>query len=295
MEEKDFSSECVTPGSRGLVLEGGGLRGIYSAGVTDVMLENNIDVDGVVGVSAGAIHGASYMSRQPGRGIRLYLTYSPSGDFMGFRSWLKTGDFVNYQFAYLDMSNHLVPYDYDALESSNKAFYTVSTDVETGKPHYHRTRTIRGDGMMALRASASLPLVSKIVDFDGHHLLDGGTADSIPVEFLRNLGYTKTIVVLTQIAGYRKQPQSMQLFRMMYRKYPAFLKTMEQRHENYNATLDLIDKLEKEGEVFVMRPSRKIAIKRLERDPKRILEMYELGREDAKKRLDEMRHFLDIT
>lgn len=294
MEEKDYLTEKVEPGSSGLVLEGGGLRGIYSAGVLDIMSENNIEVDGVAGVSAGAIHGASYLSHQPGRGARLYLTFSPSGDFMGIRSWLKTGDFVNYQFAYLDMSDRLVPFDYDALESSRTAFYTVSTDVDTGKPHYYRTKSIRGNEMLALRASASLPLVSRIVEFDGHRLLDGGASDSIPIEFLRSLGYTRTIVILTQVAGYRKSPQKMRLFNWKYRDFPEFLETMRLRHEHYNHTLELIEKLEKDGEIFVMRPSRKVEIKRLERNPKRILEMYELGRSDAKIRLQEMKQFLGL-
>ena len=213
---------------------------------------------------------------------------------MGIRSWLKTGDFVNYQFAYLDMSDHLVPYDYDALESSKTAFYTVSTDVETGKPYYYRTKTIRGDAMLALRASASLPFVSKIVEFNGHRLLDGGTSDSIPVEFLRNLGYTRTIVILTQVAGYRKPPQSMRLFKWMYHAFPEYLDAMQHRHERYNATLDLIETLEKSGDILVMRPSRKVEIKRLERDPKRILEMYELGRSDAKNKLQEIIKFLGL-
>ena len=148
--------------------------------------------------------------------------------------------------------------------------------------------------MLALRASASLPFVSKIVEFNGRRLLDGGTSDSIPMEFLRNLGYTKTIVILTQVAGYRKPPQSMRLFKWMYHAFPEYLDAMQHRHERYNATLDLIEQLEKSGEIFVMRPSRKVKIKRLERDPRRILEMYELGRSDAKNKLQEMKKFLGL-
>ena len=288
-----MDNEHVAPGSSGLVLEGGGLRGIYAAGILDVMAERHIRVDGVVGVSAGAIHGVSYVAGQPGRGIRLYLTFSPYGSFMGLRSLLTTGDFVNYQFAYLDMCDRLVPFDYDALEASDTAFYCVATDVETGQPYYHRTRSLRGDQMLALRASASLPLVSRMVEFEGHRLLDGGTADSIPVDFLRGLGYTKTVVVLTQVAGYRKTPQNMLLFDLMYRKYPNFLAAMRTRHARYNATLDRVKALEKSGDVFVFRPSTTIPIKRLERDPRRILAMYELGRKDALARLRELASFLE--
>lgn len=292
MEDKNMAQETVPPGSRGLVLEGGGVRGIYSAGILDVMMEHGVDVDGVAGVSAGAIHGSSFVSKQPGRGVRLYLTFSPSGDFMGWRSWLKTGDFVNYQFAYLDMCDRLVPFDYDTFEQSHVAFYTVSTDVDSGAPYYHRTRTIRGEEMMGLRASASLPVVSRIVDFAGRHLLDGGASDSIPVEFLRGLGYTRTVVVLTQVAGYRKKPQSMGLIRLKYRKYPNFVQTMLHRHEHYNDTLDRVAELEKSGEIFVFRPSHLVKISRLERNPRRILEMYELGRHDALERLAELKAFL---
>ena len=288
----DLDLEQVAPGARGLVLEGGGVRGIYSAGILDVMMEHGIEVDGVVGVSAGAIHGSSYISGQPGRGIRLYLTYSPTPEFMGWRNWFRTGDFVDYQFAYVDMCNKLVPFDYDAMERSPVAFYTVSTDVDSGKPYYHRTRTIRGGEMQSLRASASLPLVSRLVEYEGHRLLDGGASDSIPVRFLRDLGYTRTVVVLTQVAGYRKKPQSMGLFRFKYRKFPGFLQTMESRHETYNATLDEVTRLEEQGEVFVFRPSKKVKISRLERDPRKILAMYELGRQDALNRLGALSDFL---
>ena len=291
----DNAIEKVAEGSKGLVLEGGGLRGIYTAGILDVFAERGIEFDGVAGVSAGAIHASSYLAHQPGRGIRLYLTYSPTGQFMGFRSWFKTGDFVNYQFAYLDMCDRIIPFDYDALEASKTAFYIVCTNVENGQPYYHRAHSIRGPEMQALRASASLPLLSRMVEYDNLRLLDGGTADSIPVKFLRELGYTKTVVVLTQVAGYRKQPQSMGLFKLLYRQFPGYLEAMCTRHERYNATLELIESLEKSGDIFVFRPSRKVPIHRLERDPRRILEMYELGRSDGLNRLNDMVKWLSYS
>ena len=289
----NMAEEKVAEGARGLVLEGGGLRGIYTAGILDVFAERGVTFDGVAGVSAGAIHASSYLAHQPGRGIRLYLTYSPTGQFMGIRSWFKTGDFVNYQFAYLDVCDRILPFDYDALEASKTAFYIVCTNVETGQPYYHRAHTIRGSEMQVLRASASLPLLSKIVEYEGHRLLDGGTSDSIPIQFLRSLGYTKTVVVLTQVAGYRKPPQSMGLFKFLYRDFPEYLESMETRHERYNKTLELIESLESSGEIFVFRPSRKIPIHRLERDPRRILEMYELGRHDGLDRLNELMKWMN--
>ena len=291
-EGNDFSGE-VKPGSTGLVLEGGGLRGIYTAGVLDVLGENGVSFDGVAGVSAGAIHAVSFLAKQYGRNLRFYLAYSPSSKFMGLKSWITTGDFINYEFCYEDIPERLVPFDHDALEANHTPLYMVCTDVETGKPYYHRTRTIRGDQMQALRATASLPMMSKIVEFNGHKLLDGGTSDSIPLAFLRTLGYTRTVVVVTQVAGYRKKREMPPLFKWMYRKYPDFVQCMETRYQRYNETLDLIESLEKSGEIFVFRPSRKVPIRRLERDTARILEMYELGRKDAKDKLDALKAFLN--
>ena len=291
-EGNDFSGE-VKPNATGLVLEGGGMRGIYTAGVLDILGENGIAFDGVVGVSAGAVHAVSYLAHQWGRSLRFYLTFSPSHKFMSWRSWFSTGDFVNYKFTYEDIPNHLVPFDHDAFEANPTPLYLACTDVETGKPYYHRTRSIRGEKMQALRATASLPVISKIVELDGHKLLDGGAADSIPVHFLRTLGYTRTVVVVTQIAGYRKKQELPPGLKFIYRKYPQFVECMMNRYQKYNETLDLIDALEKSGDIFFLRPSHKVKIKRLERDPERILEMYELGRSDAKAKLEELKAFLN--
>ena len=291
-EGNDFSGE-VRPNASGLVLEGGGLRGIYTAGVLDVLGENNISFDGVAGVSAGAVHAVSFLAHQHGRSIRFYLAYSPGNKFMSLRSWIFTGDFANHDFCYNQLPNSLVPFDYDALESSKSSLYLVCTDVETGKPYYHRTRTIRGEQMQALRATASLPMISRIVEFEGHKLLDGGIADSIPVEFLRTLGYTKTVVILTQVAGYRKKKEVPLFFKWVYRKYPQFIECMEKRYEQYNRTLDIIESLEKSGDICVLRPSQKIQISRIERNPERILSMYELGRADGKKNLERIMEFLN--
>lgn len=282
----------IKENATGLVCEGGGMRGIYVAGVLDVLGENGVSFDGVVGVSAGAIHATSFLAGQHGRSIRFYLAYCRDPRFMGMMSWLKTGDFVGAQFCYDDLPNHLVPLDYDALEANPTALYLTATDVETGQPYYHPTSTLRGEEMQALRASASLPLVSRIVEFKGKKLLDGGTSDSIPVEFLRNQGYRRAVVVLTQVAGYQKKSEMNPLFRRVYRDYPKFLEAVAQRHERYNATLRLIDELEKKGEIFVLRPSQKIKIKRLERDADRILRMYELGRSDARQCLADLKAFL---
>ena len=290
--EKISQSKVASQSRTGLVLEGGGMRGIYTAGVLDVLGEHGITFDGAVGVSAGAIHAASFLAGQHGRSIRCYLTFSPDPRFMGLRSWLKTGDFVSYPFAYDAIPNRILPLDYDRLEHNPCAFFVTCTDIDNGQPYYYRVKSLRDDEMFALRASASLPLVSRIVEFDGHRLLDGGTADSIPVCFLREQGYPRCVVILTQVAGYRKNPEINRIFRLFYRKYPNYVRAIETRHERYNATLDVIQTLEQNGEIFVFRPSRKIRIKRLERDVTRILDMYELGRRDALARIEELKIFM---
>lgn len=277
----------------GLVLEGGGMRGIYTAGVLDVLGERGITFDGVAGVSAGAIHAASFLAGQNGRSIRFYLAYCKDPRFMGIRSLLRTGDFVNNDFCYRQIPDARVPLDYDAVENNPASFYAVATDIETGKPHYMDIKSLRGGGMDALRASASLPLVSKFVSYDGKKLLDGGTSDSIPIDFMMDSGYEKCVIVLTQIDGYRKKPEKNALCRIRYRNRPDYLHAMETRHERYNAILDKIRALETENRVFVFRPSEKIRIRRLERDPARILSMYELGRRDAQKRFADLRSFLN--
>lgn len=277
----------------GLVCEGGGMRGIYTAGVLDVLGEHHISFDGIVGVSAGAIHAASFKAGQHGRSIRFYLAFCDDPRFMGLRSWMKSGDFVNYDFCYHTIPEKLAPLDFDAFEASKSALYLTCTNVDTGQPYYRLTTSMRGENMEALRASASLPVVSRIVDFEGLKLLDGGTADSIPLKFMQDKGYEKNVVILTQPAGYRKTSESNPIFNWVYRRYPAYVESMRTRHERYNAEVARIDELEKKGEIFVFRPERKTGIKRLERNHAKILEMYELGRCDAENRLGDLKRFLN--
>ena len=276
----------------GLVLEGGGMRGIYTAGVLDVLGEHGIGFDGVAGVSAGAIHGASFLAGQHGRSIRFYLAFCRDPRFMGMKSWMSTGNFVNDDFCYRDIPENLVPLDYAAFEQNGTPFYIVATDIESGEPHYMLAKTLRGDAMKALRASASLPFVSKFVEYDGKRLLDGGTSDSIPIRFMMNSGYDKNVIILPQVDGYRKKPEMNEIYRFCYRQYPKYIAAMQSRHQRYNAVLDEIHALESDGDAFVFRPSQKIKIRRLERNPARILAMYELGRHDALARLDDLKAFM---
>lgn len=266
----------------GIVVEGGGMRGIYGAGVLDVLLENDIKADGLIGVSAGAIHGCSFVSGQKGRSIRYNLKYSRDPRYMSMRSLIRTGDMFGIDFCYRELPETLDPFDNETFESSSTEYYVTCTDVETGQPVYHRCPSLRGDRIDWVRASASMPLASRIVELDGKKLLDGGVADSIPVMAFRKMGFKKDLVILTRPEGYRKKQNPMlPLIRRAYREYPEFVETAASRHLVYNRELDEISRLEREGEILVIRPSRRIKISRTERRPERIEQMYRLGREDA--------------
>lgn len=276
----------------GFVLEGGAMRGIYTAGVLDVFMEAGIEVDGLIGVSAGAIYGASYVSNQPGRSIRYVLKHCRNWRFMSFRSLLFTGDMVGRRFCYEEIPYRLDPLDFEAFRKSKVEFYACATNVETGKAEYLSEREERRM-LTAVLASASMPMVSRIVEFDGKKYLDGGVGDSIPFEAFRKLGYDRQIVVTTQPKGYRKEPEKlMELIRRKYRKYPAFIESCRNRYLNYNACLERLAEAEKKGEALVIRPSRRIPIKRAEKDLAVVQAQYDLGREDALKRIEEVRAFL---
>jgi len=275
----------------GLILEGGAMRAIYTAGVLDVFMEQGITFDGLLGVSAGAIHGSVYLGNQPGRTIRYYKKYSRHKNFMSFYSLLTTGSLVGEQFCYHDLPDRLDPFDYDTFAKSKTAYYPVCTELTTGKAIYPRCTDLRKE-MDYLRASASMPLVSTIVEIGGQKLLDGGVADSIPVQAALELGYTRRVVVLTQPDGYVKKPMKMGPVKLLYRKYPAFIETMAHRHEVYNQTVELVRQLEQQGEILVIRPSRDLNISRMEKDPARLEEQYNLGRADGLAKLEELKEFL---
>lgn len=280
----------------GLVLEGGGMRGMYTTGVLDVLLEEKLFADAVIGVSAGAIFGCSYMSEQHGRGIRYNLKYIKDDRYLSIKSWLKTGNIFNAQFCYDELPNKLDVFDYDkfAENAAKVPFYVCCTNVDTGKPEYIRCTDFTKE-MDYMRASASLPLVSKIVYKGGKKLLDGGTADSIPVDFFRSIGYKKNIVVLTRPEGYVKEASSTaKLLKFRYKQYPEFIETNMKRHENYNKSVAAIEEYEKNGEAIIIRPSAEYKISRLEKDRDKLKYMYKLGRKDAKAKLNELKSFLEI-
>lgn len=276
----------------GLVLEGGGVRGIYTAGVLDVFMEQDIHFDGVIGVSAGAIHGCSYLSGQHGRSIRYYKNYCSDPRFMSIQSLIKTGDLVGVEFCYHIIPEQLDIYDNEAFCRCGVPFYATCSNVETGKAEYLRI-TNMNQQIDILRASASLPYVSRMVEIDGKKYLDGGSTDSIPVEAFRKMGYERNVVVLTQPASYRKKPELRFMAGIRYGKYPLFAMAQKNRHLHYNQTIERIFALEKEGSVLAIRPKIPLPIGRMEKNPDKVQYVYHMGREDALERMDVLKEFLN--
>lgn len=278
---------------KGLILEGGAMRGMFTAGVIDVMMEHNIVFDGAIGVSAGAVFGCNYKSHQIGRSLRYNTKFCQDPRYASFRSLLTTGDLYGADFCYNEIPNKLDPFDLETYRNSPMEFYVVCTDVETGKPVYQKCMTGDAHDIMWMRASASMPLVSRIVEVDGYKLLDGGISDSIPIRQFQKLGYDRNIIILTQPLDYVKpKNQMVPLLRVMMRKYPNLVRTMRFRHDIYNATTAYIRKLEQKGRVLVIRPEAPLGIARVEHDPKELTRVYQLGRDVAEKRLKEMQTFL---
>ncbi len=276
----------------GLILEGGAKRGIYTAGVLDVFLENGINFDGVIGVSAGAIHGCSFVSKQIGRSIRYNMKYGNDYRFMSFRSLLLSGNIVDTKFCYHDLPEKLDPFDNKTFMKSNTNFYVVVSNLETGQPEYIHCKDLFKE-IDYLRASASMPFVSKIVCLNDKKYLDGGICDSIPLQAAKNLGFTKNIVIATRPIGYIKKPFRLKwLANLIYRKYPKFIQALINRHTMYNNEVKEIENLAKKEEIILIRPSKFINISKMESNLDIVKEMYELGRNDALNMLNQVKQFL---
>lgn len=278
----------------GLILEGGAMRGLYTAGVLDVFLENeDIKIDKIIGVSAGALFGVNYKSKQKGRVLRYNLKYAKDERYMGFKSLVKTGDIVNKEFCYDEIPNKLDVFDNDTYKKTPEEFYAVVTNLDTGKPEYIKIDDAQKD-LEYLRASGSMPYVSKIVQIDGKKYLDGGTSDSIPVDEMMKMGVDKVIVVLTRPIEYRKKKSSPRVSKWYYKRYPNYIDTLNNRYKMYNSEVEKVISLEKDKKIFVIRPSRLVDIKRIERDTLKLKEMYDLGVEDAKNSLKDLKNYLEI-
>lgn len=277
---------------KGLVLEGGAHRAIYTAGVLDVFLENNIYFDGVIGVSAGAIHGCSFVAKQKGRNIGYTLKYAGYWRYMSWLSLFLTGNMVGEKFCYHDLPEKLFPFDHETFENSPTKFYVTCSNLQTGKAEYILCENLR-DKMPYLRASASMPFVSKMSVINNKKLLDGGICDSIPLKAFQNMGYDRCVVVQTRVAGYQKTKNKLSwLADFVYHSYPNFIKALRNRHLMYNQELSYIENMQKSGTVFVIRPSRLIDIKHTETNKKVLQEVYELGRQDALSQLSSLKNFL---
>ena len=277
---------------RGLVLEGGALRGLFSAGVIDVMMENGIDYDGVIGVSAGSNFGCNYKSRQPGRVIRYNVRFANDPRYMGLRSLITTGNLVGAEFAYHYMPLQLDVFDIATFESDPMEFYLVCTDCLTGEPVYYRMDKVDYDSLEWLRASASMPLVTRPVKVGGRVLLDGGISDSIPLKHFQDMGFDRNVVVLTRPRSYRKEPTKLWPYRLLMRRYPAITQAMARRHEMYNSQLDYVEREEQAGRIFVIAPEQDLPIGRVEMNVEKMNAVYNIGRETATALLPRLKEFL---
>lgn len=278
----------------GLVLEGGAMRGMFTVGVTDVLLEQGISFKGMIGVSAGAAFGCNFKSQQVGRAIRYNKRYCGDKRFCSLRSWLKTGDLFGAEFCYHEIPEKLDLFDRETFDNSPMAFYVVCTDVESGQAVYKRCDRADREGMAWIRASASMPLVSRPVELDGRRYLDGGIADSIPLRRFEELGYEKNVVILTQPADFVKEKsRQLPLLRLALGKYPRLIQAMAHRHQVYNESLAYVRRQEAAGKAFVLQPEGPLPVGRVERDPARLQAVYELGRAVGEKRLPALLAFLE--
>ena len=278
---------------KGLVLEGGAMRGLFTAGIIDVMMEHGIWPDGLIGVSAGAAFGCHMKSRQVGRAIRYNKRFARDSRYSGVRSLLTTGDYFNAQFAY-----HVVPHKYDifdnqAFEENPMEFVAVCTDVETGQPVYKRLEKCNEDTYDWIRASASMPLCSRVVCLEGYKLLDGGVSDSIPLEYAEQQGYERNVVILTQPLGYRKHhTRLMPLMRIGLRKYPLMVEAMDRRYLMYNRQLDYVAEAERQGRCLVIRPDEKLPIGHVCHNPEQMERVYQTGRQMGERKINEIKELL---
>ncbi len=280
-----------------LVLEGGGMRGAYLSGVLDVMHDNGLKFGGYAGTSAGATHLCSYLSEQRDRNRRIDVVHSASKRYMGWGNLIRTGEFFEVDYCYRQIPYVIDPFDFEKFRenAAESEFYAAASNLETGEAAYLLTRDLdTPEGMDRIRASASLPLMSHIVEVDGMKLLDGGVADSIPFEIMAKKGFEKQVVIVTQPEGYVKKPNSLvPLFKIIYRKYPKFIEAVRTRHIRYNECLKTLDEWCSRGTAFRIRPSESFDISRLEKDKSKLARLYDLGVKDATALMPKLKDFLE--
>ena len=280
----------------GLIMEGGAMRGMFTAGVLDVLMENGLVTDGAIGVSAGAVFGCNYKSHQIGRVIRYNTEYCNDKRYASFKNLVKTGNLYSEQFCYHEVPEKLDPFNEAAFAASPMDFFVVCTDVKTGEPIYHKCRKGDAEDVRWMEASASMPLAAKIVKIGHYGLLDGGVADSIPVRFFESIGYKRNLIILTQPKGYtKKKNKLLPAIRARYFRHPAFVEAVADRHERYNETLSYISMLEQAGKDYVIRPPIPLEIGAMERDPAQLRRVYETGRAVAQIQVEKIRDFLNAV
>ena len=278
----------------GMVLEGGAMRGLFTTGVLDVLLENNIEVDGIIGVSAGALFGINYFSKQKGRGIRYNKKYIGDKRYISTKSLLLTGNIINKDFTFYKLTKELDPLDNETFMKSKKDYYVTATNIETGKAEYLKINNAY-EQLEEFRASSAMPFASEIIEINGKKYLDGGISDSIHVEKCQSLGYEKIIVVLTQPIDYKKEPldkKQEKMINLKYRKYPNLINSMKKRYIMYNNTIEKIINMENKKEIFVIRPSKKINLSITTSNPEELQKIYDLGVTDCKKIINSLKDYL---
>lgn len=275
-----------------LVLEGGAMRGMYTAGVLDILMQNNIKFDAIIGVSAGALFGINYKSNQKGRAYRYNMQYINDKEYIGLYSYLTTGNIMNKSFCFDKLVNELDKFDYQAFKNNKTKFYVVVTNLLTGTPEYQELTDLNDQNQMEyLRASGSMQYVSKPVKINNNYYLDGATGDSIPIKYMEKLGFNKIIVVGTRPEGYQKQykPQPSKIF---YKKYPKFIKALSNRPSMYNETIKYIEKKANNHEIIFIRPSQDLKVKRIEKNKKKLSSLYTLGQNNTKEIISTINKYL---
>ena len=269
------------------------MRGLFTAGILDVMLENGLVFDGGIGVSAGAAFGCNYKSKQIGRAIRYNLRFCRDWRYASLRSWITTGDLYGADFCYRTIPEELDPFDCETYAANPMEFYVVCTDVYSGEPVYHSCPAIGRTEIMWIQASASMPLVSRPVKIGAQTLLDGGMSDSIPLRAFEERGYERNVVILTQPLGYIKKANPlMPLLRIVHRRYKGLLDSMAKRHITYNEQTAYAARREKEGAALVLRPPRPLPIHHVDHNERHLRETYAIGRQTGTENLPKIKEFL---
>lgn len=268
------------------------MRGLYTAGVLDVMMEHQFMPDVVCGTSAGVTFGVNLLSGQRGRVLRYNCRYVGERRYISMHSWLTTGNMINRDFAYGLLPRELDPFDEETFERAPAEFYATITNMRTGQAEYVRI-TDTWKQMDVIRASASLPIICQPVEWQGEKYLDGGIADNIPLDKCLELGCDKVVIVLTRPMDYVRKDNIAPLCHLAFPRYKALLRTIDQRNEKYNARVQQIHELEEQGKVFVIRPSENRLVGRLEKDPDKLRALHALGVQDATKQWQALKDYLE--